>query len=72
MRVCHYPHMATKQKVRQRSPTLPLRLPWEIMERLDAIVSERNGAPSRNSVVREMILDGLNRHDERRRKRANG
>ena len=38
--------------------TVPLRLSDEIIRIVDEIIAERNGVPSRNAVLRELILEG--------------
>lgn len=39
--------------------TVPLRLSDEIVEGVDEVIDDREGAPSRNAVLREMIVRGL-------------
>ena len=39
--------------------TIPIRLPPEILTALDEIIAVRFGAPSRNAIIREMIMRGL-------------
>jgi len=47
--------------------TIPLRLPAELVERIDAIVDSRAEQPSRNLVIRELIARGLVDLEKRKR-----
>lgn len=47
--------------------TIPLRLPGELVARIDAIVESRPEQPSRNLVIRELIARGLLDAEKRRR-----
>lgn len=47
--------------------TIPLRLPAELVERIDAIVESRVEQPSRNLVIRELIVRGLLEAEKKRR-----
>ena len=39
--------------------TIPLRLPADMVDKIDAIVAGRPEQPSRNLVIRELIARGL-------------
>lgn len=39
--------------------TIPLRLPREIVDRVDGVIAGRHGQSSRNAVLREAIVVGL-------------
>jgi predicted DNA-binding protein len=47
--------------------TIPLRLPEELVDRIDAIVDSRAERPSRNLVIRELIVRGLLEVEKKRR-----
>jgi metal-responsive CopG/Arc/MetJ family transcriptional regulator len=47
--------------------TIPLRLPADLVDRIDAIVDSRAEQPSRNLVIRELIVRGLLDVEKKRR-----
>lgn len=39
--------------------TVPLRLSQELIDEIDLVIAKREGAPSRNAVMREAMAKGL-------------
>lgn len=72
--VCEIMAMSDQRKVGRKPMhgkamqlTIPLRLPAELVERIDAIVESRVEQPSRNLVIRELIVRGLLEAEKKRR-----
>lgn len=47
---------------------IALRLPAEMLRRLDAIVEERLDQPDRTAVIRELLAEGLDAREKRARR----